>query len=143
VRDQATITKNQNIHPNGTRQQATGFRGNGNAKNLYVRPYHWRFPEEGGNNKRIINNKPYTFDPATKRWDLDTISDGGYPQLPAANIAPPAPPPPTMPAPSPAASNGKGAFFAGYGDSSSMDAQTHKLFLAFQMHQMKAAYNDL
>jgi hypothetical protein len=108
-----------------------------------VRPHHWRIPEDGENNTRIINNKPYTFNPATKQWELDATPDGGHPQLPAANIAPPAHPPPTTPAPSPAASDEKGAFFAGYGDSSSMDAQTHKLFLAFQMHQMKAAYDDL
>jgi hypothetical protein len=111
-------------------------------KTPFFRPHHWRLPEEGENNKRIINNKPYTFNPTTKRWDLDTTPDGGHRQLPAANIAPPVPPP-TTPAPSPVSSEGKGAFFAGYGDSSSMDAQTHKLFLAFQMHQMKAACDDL
>jgi hypothetical protein len=134
------------MHPNGTRQQPIGFRGNGNgnAKNTFVRPHHWRLPEEGENNKRIINNKPYTFNPTTKRWDPNATPDAGQQQLPAANVAPPATPPPVpTPSPSPAAPDGKGTFFAGYGDSSTMDAQTQKLFLAFQMYQMKAAYDDL
>jgi hypothetical protein len=59
LRDQATINKNRNIHPNGTRQQQpTGFRGNGNPKTPFVRPHHWRLPEEGENKSESSTISP-------------------------------------------------------------------------------------
>jgi hypothetical protein len=140
-RDQATINKNRGIHPNGgTSKQPTGFRGN----RPYTRPAKWRLPEEGENNKRIIDNKPYTFNPTSKRWDPDVTPDSG--QLPLAGVVPPtapsAPPPIQVPTPTQqAATDFKGAFF--YGSPPALDKEAQKQHLALQMVQLKQAWEAL
>jgi hypothetical protein len=143
-RDQATINKNRNTHPNGgTSKQPTGFRGN----RPFVRPTKWRLPEEGEHGKRIIDNKPYTFNPTTKRWDADITPDSG--QLPLAGVVPPttpsAPPSiqiPTTPTQPP--TDFKGAFFNGfYGSPTAQDKESQKQILARQMVQLKQAYEAL
>ena len=142
-RDQATINKNRGIHPNGgtsKQHQPTGFRGG----RPYTRPAKWRLPEEGENNKRIIDNKPYTFNPTSKRWDPDVTPDSG--QLPLAGVVPPTTPsaPPSIQVPTPtqqAATDFKGAFF--YGSPPALDKEAQKQHLALQMVQLKQAWEAL
>jgi hypothetical protein len=137
-KDQATIDKNRALHQ-GSRQP-TGFKG----KKHYSRPTKWRLPEEGENNKRIIDSKPFTFNPTTKRWDLDTTPDSGQA---AANVAPPIPPAATQPpppSPSPISGDAKGAFFAGgYGPSSDMDKDTQKQMLALHMKHLQQQWENM
>jgi hypothetical protein len=141
ARDQATINRNRGIHPNGgTSKQPTGFRGN----RPYTRPTKWRLPEEGENNKRIIDNKPYTFNPTTKRWDPDVTPDSG--QLPLAGVVPPTTPSSLPPlqipvTPTQQPSDFKGAFF--YGSPPALDKESQKQLLARQMVQLKQAYEAL
>jgi hypothetical protein len=140
-RDQATIDKNRALHPTGSSpRQPVGFRG----KKPYSRPTKWRLPEEGENNKRIIDNKPFTFNPTTKRWDPDTTPDSGQ-QQPAANVAPPISPAATQPpSPSPISGDAKGAFFAGgYGPSSDMDKDTQKQMLALHMNHLQQQWENM
>ena len=40
-------------------------------------PWKWRNPEASENNKRVINNVPHTYNPATKGWFKDVTSDSG------------------------------------------------------------------
>jgi hypothetical protein len=138
-RDQATVDRNRTSHnSSSSARQPTGFRGI-NQRPL-SRPTKWRLPEEGKNNKRIIDNKPYTFNPTSKRWEPDSTPDSGQQQ--AAKVVPPthppAVPPPTVPpspskSPSPSATDKKGAFFSnGYAtpDMSVEKASSHS-FLFF------------
>jgi hypothetical protein len=61
-RNQTTVDKNRSTHnsSSSSSRQPTGFRGNNRP---WTRPTKWRLPEEGENNKRVIDNKPYTFNP--------------------------------------------------------------------------------
>jgi hypothetical protein len=143
-KDQATIDKNRALHPSQSSprgQQPTGFR----KRTPYVRPTKWRLPEEGENNKRIIDNKPYTFNPSSKRWEPDITPDSGQQ---AANIVPPTTPsaaPPSQPAPSPTTTptpDMKGAFFTGgYGPTPDMDSDTKKQFIALQMKVLQQQWD--
>jgi hypothetical protein len=146
-RDQATISKNRNAHT-GSSSQPTGFRGN----RPFVRPTKWRLPEEGEHGKRVIDNLPYTFDPTTKRWVLDTTPDSGSGGIiggqPLAGVVPsPAPStpsadiPPPSPLQLPTSPEFKGAFY--YGSPPPKDKETQKQLLALQMVQLKQAYEAL
>jgi hypothetical protein len=140
-RDQARINKNRGDHPNGESgsKQPTGFRGS----RPFIRPAKWRLPEEGESGKRIIDGKPFTFNPTTKRWDPDTSPDSGGLPL-AANVIPPTAPPPSLPpAPVMPPSDIKGTFFNGYGSPPSMDKEAQRHYLARQMVQLKQAYEAL
>jgi hypothetical protein len=133
-RDQATIAKNRGAHPNGgTSGQPTNFRGN----RPFVRPRKWRLPEEGEDGKRVIDNKPYTYNATTKRWDEDVTPESGG----QAFVLPPASPPPSLPPSTPTGppSDAKGAFNT-YGTS---DNSAQKQFLAQQMIQLKQQYESL
>lgn len=143
ARNQSKISKARGEHPNGEPTQPTGFRG---QRRPFSRPTKWRLPEEGENNKRVIDGKPHTFNPTSKRWDLDTVPDSGV--LPLANVIPPATP---APAPSPTTPTltlptlplAQGAFFASYGGSPIMDRDAQKKALAAQMVQLKQAYENM
>jgi hypothetical protein len=141
-RDQATINRNRGNHPSKNRgEQPTSFRGN-----RPTRPAKWRLPEEGENNKRIIDNKPYTFNPNNTRWELDPTPDSGQQQK-AANVIPPTAPPPSAPPtlpPSPAATlpDMKGAFFNGYG-SPDMNKEAQKHVLALEMMRLKQVWENM
>jgi hypothetical protein len=151
-RDQATIDKNRATHPTGSSQrQPTGFRGR-HAGRPYTRPTKWRLPEEAENNKRVIDNKPYTFNPTNKRWEPDTTPDSGQQQLPAVNIVPPTTPSAAQPPspsplaqpPKPTAGDMKGAFFAGgYGPSSNLDGDTQKQMLALHMKYLQEQWENM
>ena len=66
-RDSERIARNKAKHPVFKRFQNR-------------RPHKWRLPEAGENNKRVVDGKPYTWDPNTGRsgrWTADhTPSDG-------------------------------------------------------------------
>ena len=123
------------------------------GRRAFTRPPKWRLPEEAENNKRVIDGKPYTFNPTSKRWDADTVPDSGIP--PTAAAVPPATPTgqPSTPAPAtpttltlptmPTLPLAQGAFFAGYGGSPIMDRESHKKALALQMVQLKQAYENM
>jgi hypothetical protein len=142
VRDQSKISKARSEHPNGETSQPTGFCG---QRRPFSRPTKWRLPE-GENIKRVIDGKPYTFNPTTKRWDSDTVPESGT--LPLANVVPPATPPPV---PSPATPTltlptlplAQGAFFSRYGGSPLIDRDAQKKALAAQMVQLKQAYENM
>jgi hypothetical protein len=148
-RDQSTIDKNRALHPSGSSprhqqgHQPTSFRGG--KRTPYVRPTKWRLPEEGENNKRIIDNKPFTFNPSSKRWEPDTTPESGQK---AANIVPPTTPsaaqPPVPQPPSPASTpDMKGAFFTGgYGPTNDMDTDTKKQFIALQMKVLQQQWDS-
>jgi hypothetical protein len=140
-RDQATIDRNRSSH-NST---SSGFRVN-NQQRPWSRPTKWRLPEEGENNKRIIDSKPYTFNPTSKRWELDSTPDSGQQQqqLPsAANIVPPTTPSaPALP-PSPSPSDMKGAFFSGGYATPDMSIAKQKEMLAIQMIHMKQVFKNM
>ena len=81
-RNEAKISAARTAHPNGSRdRQPTSFQRPVNRK--------WRPPEAGENNKRIIDNHPYTYNPATRGWDKDNTPPSGVP-----TVAPPVPPVP-------------------------------------------------
>jgi hypothetical protein len=146
-KDQATIDKHRALHPGGgsPRHQPTGFRG---KRPPYSRPTKWRIPEEGENNKRIIDNKPHTFNPTSKRWEPDTTPESGQQQ---ANVVPP-PLPPASPAaqppvpPVPASSpmdDMKGAFFSGgYSLPPNMETETKKQLIALQMKHLQQQWEN-
>jgi hypothetical protein len=140
-RDQARITKNRNAQRET--KQPTGFRGQGGRPpSTWSRPFKWRLPEEGEDNKRIIDTKPYTFNPITKRWDPDATPESGG--VPLINVTPPVVPTtptqlPTLP-PSPSLDM-KGLF--NYGSSPSADREAQKQHLALQMVQLKTMYESL
>jgi hypothetical protein len=145
-RDQATIDKNRADHPSSPRhRQPTGFKGKHGRP--WSRPTKWRLPEEGENNKRIIDNKPFTFNPSSKRWELDSTPESG---VPAANVAP-APSPPAQPPaatsqpPSPSTiPDMKGAFFSGgYGPTDDMDNDTKKQMIALHMKHLQQQWNKM
>jgi hypothetical protein len=139
-RDHKRIAKARGEHPNGGSSQPTGFRGRS------TRPTKWRFPEEGENGKRIIDNKPFTWNATTKRWEEDATPETGIP--PQAFVLPPIVPPTPPPIP-PATPSSlptpdlKGAFFNGYGSPTGMDRESHKQYLALQMIQLKQAFESL
>ena len=94
-RDRARIAKNRSLHPHGARApdgstQPTRFQGR-------TPSLKWRKPEEGEHNKRIIDQKPYTWDPNsgfTGRWILDVTPGSGQPNggsipVPQANLSTP------------------------------------------------------
>jgi hypothetical protein len=141
-RDQATIDKNKAAFGGGSSKQPTGFKG----RKPYSRPTKWRLPEEGENNKRVIDNKPFTFNPTTRRWELDVTPESGQQQpQPAANVAPPVSPAATQPpSPTPVSGDAKGAFFAGgYGPSSNMDKDTQKQMLALHMKHLQQQWETM
>ena len=123
------------------------------GRRAFTRPAKWRLPEESENNKRVIDSKPYTFNPTSKRWDPDTVPDSGIPFT--AAVVPPATPTgqPSTPAPAtpttltlpamPTLPLAQGAFFTGYGGSPIMDRESHKKALALQMVQLKQAYENM
>lgn len=150
--DVAKIAKCRAAHPNGTRnsQQPTSFQRPVNRK--------WRPPEAGENNKRVIDNFPYTYNPATKGWDKDTTAPSGVPDvappLPATNLTqlqmPPAlpPVPPATPTPTSQEETEKAGFFAGgnpYALSYSAATQPHhrKLQLQQAMLALTAEWKSL
>jgi hypothetical protein len=145
-RDQAAVDRNRTSHNSSfPSKQPTGFRGNNQRP--WSRPTKWRLPEEGENNKRIIDNKPYTFNPTSKRWEPDSTPDSGQQQLPtAANVAPPVPPTtpsaPTLP-PSPFPSDMKGAFFSGGYATPDMSVAKQKEMMALQMIHMKQVFENM
>jgi hypothetical protein len=111
-RDEVKIAKARTAHPNGSRnqQQPVSFQ-----KPV---PRKWRPPEAGENNKRVIDNFPYTYNPTTRGWDRDVAPLSGLPSapplVPAANVVPPSfTPPPTLPATPTTDATGKAGFFAG------------------------------
>ena len=145
-RDHAKITK--------ARAEQAAAQPSKFGRRPFTRPTKWRLPEEGEHNKRVIDGKPFTFNPTSKRWEPDTVPDSGI--LPTAAIVPPATPTgqPTTPAPStpaptvptmtlPTLPLAQGAFFAGYGGSPIMDRESHKKALALQMVQLKQAYENM
>ena len=145
-RDHAKITKARNERGGGDQPSKFGRRP-------FTRPTKWRLPEEGENNKRVIDGKPYTFNPTSKRWDADTVPDSGIP--PTAAVVPPATPTGQQSTPAPATPTtltlpamptlplAQGAFFTGYGGSPIMDRESHKRALAQQMVQLKQAYENM
>ena len=139
-RDHATINKNRELH-SGAKRQPTGFRG----RTPYTRPTKWRLPEDSENNKRVIDNKPYTFNPTSKRWEPDSTPDSG--QLPqGANVIPP-PVPPTTPSqptlPPPPSPAEKGAFFTGgYNLPPNMSTETKKQFITLSMKHLQQQWDD-
>jgi hypothetical protein len=147
-RDQSTIDKNRNIHPTGhSPRQPTGFRGGGKR---WSRPTKWRLPEDGENNKRIIDNKPFTFNPTSKRWEPDTAPESGQQQLPAANVAPATTPSATQPPVPPSSTTlpalpiMQGAFFNnGYGNPSPDNKEAQKQAIAQQMIQLKQVWESM
>jgi hypothetical protein len=147
-RDQATVDRNRTSHnSSSSSKQPTGFRGNNQLP--CSRPTKWRLPEEGENNKLIIDNKPYTFNPTSKLWELDSTPDSDQQQLPtAANVVPPttpsAPSAPTLPpSPSPSPSDMKGAFFSGGYATPDMSVAKQKEMLALQMIHMKQVFENM
>ena len=72
-KDPVEIAKNRANHPNGS-----------NNKNRRTTPHKWRPPESGENNKRVINQKPHTWDPNARNsgsWIPDTTESSGQPEL--------------------------------------------------------------
>ena len=47
--------------------------------------------DDAVNNKRVIDGKPYTFNPTSKRWDADTVPDNSF-IPPITAVVPPATP---------------------------------------------------
>jgi hypothetical protein len=141
-RDHARITKNRNALKDSQSRQPTGFRGQSRP---FTRPFKWRLPEEGELNKRIIDSKPYTFNPISTRWEQDAAPSSGG--VPLANVIPPVTPPvlPTLstPPPVPPSPDLKGAMFNQYGSISSADKEAQKRHLALQMVQLKTMYESL
>ena len=131
-RDHATINKNRELH--GSKRQPTGFRG---GRTPYTRPTKWRLPEDGENNKRVIDNKPYTFNPTSKRWEPDSTPDSG--QLPqGANVSQP-PVPPTAPAtptapPTPSPTT--------FDLPTNMNSETKKQFISLAMKHWQQQWDD-
>ena len=122
------------------------------GRRAFTRPPKWRLPEEAENNKRVIDGKPYTFNPTSKRWDEDTVPNSGIPPLtavvppatPTGQPSTPSPATPTMTLPAmPTLPLAQGAFFTGYGGSPIMDRESHKKALAQQMIQLKQAYENM
>ena len=122
------------------------------GRRAFTRPPKWRLPEEAENNKRVIDGKPYTFNPTSKRWDEDTVPNSGIPPLtavvppatPTGQPSTPSPATPTMTLPAmPTLPLAQGAFFTGYGGSPIMDRESHKKALAQQMIQLKQAYESM
>ena len=125
------------------------------GRRAFTRPTKWRLPEEGENNKRVIDGKPFTFNPTSKRWDADTVPDSGIPPMtavvppatPTGQPSTPAPATPTMTLPTmptmPTLPLAQGAFFTGYGAPPMMDRESHKQALAQQMVQLKQAYENM
>jgi hypothetical protein len=142
-RNQTTVDKNRSTHnsSSSSSRQPTGFRGNNRP---WTRPTKWRLPEEGKNNKRVIDNKPYTFNPTSKRWELDSTLDSGQQQLQlptVANVVPPTTPSaPTLP---PSPSDMKGAFFSGGYATPDMSVAKQKEMLALQMIHMKQVFENM
>ena len=48
-------------------------------------PHKWRAPEESQQNKRIIDNKPYTYNPTIKGWVLNNTPSDCLPSI-GANL---------------------------------------------------------
>jgi hypothetical protein len=104
----------------------------------------------GESNKRIIDNKPFTFNPTSKRWEPGTTPESGQQQLPAANVAPATTPsathPPVPPSPTtlPALPIMQGAFFNnGYGNPSPDNKEAEKQAIAQQMIQLKQVWESM
>jgi hypothetical protein len=144
-RDEAAVDKNRSTHPMFKHRQPTSFKGN-----RPTRPIKWRFPEEGEHNKRIIDNRPFTYNPTTHRWEPDSTPDSGQQQVqvPAANVVPPTTPsaaPPSLP-PTPASGSlpdpTKGAFFSGY-VTPNMSEEKNKSMLALQMVHLKQVWENM
>jgi hypothetical protein len=88
ARDPAAIAKNRALyreHKGEDPNASTGGRGTTNRWTKWKRPR----PEE--NNKRIINNAPFTWNPSTKRWMKDDTPPSGLTAGTAG--ATPSPPP--------------------------------------------------
>ena len=49
-------------------------------------PHKWRAPEDSEQNKRIIDNKPYTYNPTIKGWVADDTLLANLPTV-RANLA--------------------------------------------------------
>ncbi|OEU20216.1 hypothetical protein FRACYDRAFT_236288 [Fragilariopsis cylindrus CCMP1102] len=107
------------------------------GRRAFTCPPKWRLPEEGENNKRVIDGKPFTFNPTSKRWDADTVPDSGIPPIaavvppatPTGQLSTPAPATPTMTLPAmPTLPLAQGAFFTGYGGSPIMDRESQEGF---------------
>ena len=84
-RDPVEILKNRNNHPRGSK-------GTNNNNTKFTVPHKWRRPEEKEHNKRVIDQKPHSWDPNSGRngrWIPDTTVASGQPaggNPPQANI---------------------------------------------------------
>jgi hypothetical protein len=137
ARDQTKINKACGEHPNGE-SQPTVFQKH---RRPFTRPTKWRLPEDGKNDKRIIDGKPCTFNPTTKRWDPDAVPESGG--IPLTTIVPPSTPP-SLPPPTtptltlPTLPVEAGAFFSGYSNPNPPMNQDAKMkMMALQMIQLK------
>jgi hypothetical protein len=146
--DAVRIAKARNAHPNGSRnqQQPVSFQR--------PVPRKWRPPEAGENNKRVIDNIPYTYNPTTRGWDKDATPTSGLPTvpplIPAANVVPPTlpfSPPPSTPTQE---SQEKAGFFAGtnpfglsYSPSPATEPYQRKLQLQQAMLALTAEWKSL
>jgi hypothetical protein len=86
-RDQATIAKNRALYREHKGPITNGGRGDGSGRGG-DRWSKWKRPRPEENNKRIINNAPFTWNQATRRWSKDDTPPGpsglgaGIPSLP-------------------------------------------------------------
>ena len=62
-------------------RQSTKFNNNGKPI-----PHKWRVPEDSEQNKRVIDNKPYTYNPTIKGWVVDDTLPANFPTV-GANLA--------------------------------------------------------
>jgi hypothetical protein len=71
ARDQATIAKNRALYREHKSPGTAGGRGDGNGGRGGDRWSKWKRPRPEENNKRIINNAPFTWNTSTRRWSKD------------------------------------------------------------------------
>jgi hypothetical protein len=87
VRDPAAIAKNRALYREHKGNDPNGGAGRGAATNRWAK---WKRPRPEEDNKRIINNAPFTWNPSTKRWMKDDTPPSGFAAgTPAAQPSPP------------------------------------------------------
>jgi hypothetical protein len=77
ARDTAMIAKNRALyreHKGDDTRGTNGGRGRGDGTNRWTK---WKRPRPEEQNKRIINNAPFTWNPTTKRWMKDDTPPSG------------------------------------------------------------------
>jgi hypothetical protein len=76
ARDQTTIAKNRALYRKHKGDSDNGGRGDGAGGRGGDRWSKWKRPRPEENNKRIINNAPFTWNSSTRRWSKDETPPG-------------------------------------------------------------------